>query len=166
MAPKRPAGKGPAKNRPLAQNRRARHDYEILETLECGIALVGSEVKSIRDGKVQLRDAYARVDGRDLMLFGMHVSPYVFASGFGSHDPERPRKLLAHRRQIDDMAVQTHQQGLALVPLSVYLSDGRVKVELAVGRGRKTYDKRHAIAARDAALDLERATARGRRSDG
>lgn len=158
--------KGPAKPRPLAQNRRARHDYEILETVECGIALKGSEVKSIRDGKVQLRDSYARVDRGELMLFGVHISPYAFASGFATPDPERPRKLLAHRRQIDEMAIQTSQQGLALVPLSIYLSDGRVKVELAVGRGRKTYDKRQAIAARDAAMDDERRAAPRRRGAG
>ncbi|MGH9165032.1 MAG: SsrA-binding protein SmpB [Acidimicrobiales bacterium] len=155
--------KGP---KPLAQNRRARHDYEILETLECGIALVGSEVKSIRDAKVQLRDAYARVNGRELWLFGVHISPYLFANSFGAHDPERPRKLLAHRRQINELAVQTQQQGLSLIPLSMYLLDGRVKVELAVGRGRRTYDKRHALAAKDADRDAAREVAAGRRGEG
>ncbi len=150
--------------RALAQNRRARHDYDILETVECGIALVGSEVKSIRAGKAQLRDAYARVDGGEMWLHGVHVAPYEFATGFAGHDPERPRKLLLHRRQIGELAARTQQDGLALVPLSVYLNEGRVKVELALARGRKTYDKRHAIAARDAARDVERDSARSRRS--
>ncbi len=152
--------KGP---RPVAQNRKARHDFDVIETLECGIALKGSEVKSIRDGKVQLRDAYARVDGGEVWLHGVHVSPYAMATGFGTSDPERPRKLLLHRRQIDDLRTRTQQDSLALVPLSVYFKDGRAKVELAVARGRKTYDKRHAIAARDAAREMDRATARGRR---
>jgi len=150
--------------RALAQNRRARHDYDILETVECGIALVGSEVKSIRAGKAQLRDAYARVDGGEMWLHGVHVAPYEFATGFAGHDPERPRKLLLHRRQIGELAARTQQDGLALVPLSVYLNEGRVKVELALARGRKTYDKRHAIAARDAARDVERDSAQSRRS--
>ena len=160
MPPK--PSKGP---RPVAQNRKARHDFDVLEAFECGIALVGSEVKSIRDGKVQLRDAYAVVDGREVWLHGMHVSPYAMATGFGSHDPERRRKLLLHRRQIDDLRVRTNQDGLALVPLSVYFKDGRAKVELALARGRKTYDKRHAIAARVAAREVARVTARGRRGE-
>lgn len=154
------ASKGP---RALAQNRRARHDYDILETVECGISLVGSEVKSIRAGKAQLRDAYARVDGGEMWLHGVHVAPYAFATGFSGHDPERPRKLLLHRRQIGELAARTQQDGLALVPLSIYLNEGRVKVELALARGRKTYDKRHAIAARDAARDIARDTAGSRR---
>ncbi|MEO6122028.1 MAG: SsrA-binding protein SmpB [Acidimicrobiales bacterium] len=155
--------KGP---RALAQNRRARHDYDVLETLECGLALVGSEVKSIRAGKAQLRDAYARVDNGELWLHGVHVAPYAFATGFGGHDPERPRKLLAHRRQIAELAERVQRDGLALVPLMIYLNDGRVKVELALARGRKTYDKRHAIAERDAARDVERFSAAGRRDRG
>ncbi|MGH9155128.1 MAG: SsrA-binding protein SmpB [Acidimicrobiales bacterium] len=148
--------------RALAQNRRARHDYEILETLECGIALVGSEVKSIRAGKAQLRDAYARVDNGEIWLHGVHVAPYAFATGFGGHDPERSRKLLLHRRQIGELAERVQRDGLALVPLSMYLNEGCVKVDLALARGRRTYDKRHAIAARDAARDLDRDSARGR----
>jgi SsrA-binding protein len=162
MAPKPKPPKGP---RPVAQNRKARHDYDVLETVECGIALQGSEVKSIRDGKVQLRDAYALVDGGEVWLHGVHVSPYAMATGFGGHDPERARKLLLHRREIDELRLRTQQEGLALVPLSVYFKDGRAKVELAVARGRKTYDKRHAIAARDAAREADRAVARGRRGE-
>ena len=147
----------------MAQNRRARHDYDVLDTFECGIVLQGSEVKSLRDAKVQLKDAYARVEGGELWLFGVHVAPYAFASGVGGHDPDRRRKLLLHRRQIDELLGRTRQEGLTLVPLSMYFKDGRAKVELALARGRKTYDKRHAIAARDAAREVERASASRRR---
>lgn len=155
-----------ARERPVAQNRKARHDYDVLETFECGIALLGSEVKSLRAGKVQLRDAYARVEGGEVWLLGVHVSPYAFAFGFGSHDPERPRKLLLHRRQIDELLGRTRQESLTLVPLSIYFKEGRAKVELALARGRKTYDKRRAIAARDAAREVERAASTRRRGDG
>ncbi len=150
----------PKGTRPVAQNRRARHDYEVLDVFECGIALQGSEVKSIRAGKVQLRDAYAKVEGTEVWLHGMHVAPYAFASGFGGHDPERPRKLLLHRGEIDELAGRAQQQSLTLVPLSVYFRDGRAKVELALARGRRRYDKRHAIAERDAQREAERAMAR------
>ncbi len=149
----------------MAQNRRARHDYEVLDTFECGIALQGSEVKSLREAKVQLRDAYGRVEDGELWLYGVHVSPYTFATGVGAHDPDRRRKLLVHRRQIDELLGRTRQEGLTLVPLSIYFKDGRAKVELALARGRKTYDKRHAIAARDAAREVERTSA-GRRKRG
>jgi SsrA-binding protein len=147
----------------VVTNRKARHDYEVLETFECGIALQGSEVKSLRQGTVQLRDAYARIEDGEVWLFGVHVGPYAFASGVGGHDPDRPRKLLMHRREIDELLGRTQQQGLTLVPLSLYFRDGRAKVELALARGRKTYDKRRAIAARDAAREVERATAARRR---
>ena len=156
----------PKGTRPVAQNRKARHDYEVLETFECGIALQGSEVKSLRDGKVQLRDAYARVEDGEMWLHGVHVAPYGYATGFGGHDPERKRKLLMHRRQIDELLGRTQQDSLTLVPLAVYFKDGRAKVELALARGRRTYDKRHAIASRDAARDVERDTARRRRDTG
>jgi len=136
--------------RTVARNRRARHEYDILETYECGIALQGSEVKSLRAGRVTLADAYARIEGGEAWLLGMHVPPYEHASGFGAHDPERRRKLLLHRSQIDELMGRTQQQSLTLVPLSVYFKEGRAKVELALARGRRLYDKRHAIAARDA----------------
>jgi SsrA-binding protein len=150
--------------RPVAQNRRARHDYDVLDTFECGIVLAGSEVKSLRDAKVQLRDSFARVTDGEVWLHGMHIAPYSHAAGFGAVDPDRSRKLLLHRREIEEVAARTAQEGLTLIPLSVYFSDGRAKVELALARGRRTYDKRHAIAARDAARESERAarvTARG-----
>ena len=152
----------PKGTRPVAQNRKARHDFEVLETFECGIVLQGSEVKSIRDGKVQLRDAYARVDGGEVWMMGVHVAPYAFASGFGVHDPERRRKLLLHRREIDNLRERTKKEALTLVPLSIYFTDGRAKVELALARGRKNYDKRHAIAARDSSRDQERDFSRRR----
>ena len=155
----------PKGTRPVAQNRKARHDYDVLDTFECGIALQGSEVKSLRDGKVQLRDAYARAEGGEVWLYGVHVPPYAHAAGFGAHEPDRRRKLLLHRREIDELDERTKQESLTLVPLSIYFKEGRAKVELALARGRKTYDKRHAIAERDAARDIERASARGRRGE-
>jgi SsrA-binding protein len=150
--------------RPVAQNRRARHDYDILDTYEAGIALMGSEVKSLREGKAQLRESYARVVDGEVWLYAMHVPPYAFASGFGATDPDRRRKLLLHRRQIDELARRTSQDSLTLVPLAVYFKDGRAKVDLALARGRKKYDKRHAIAARDADLEARRASAARRRT--
>lgn len=163
-----PGGKGATggKGQPrrvVAQNRRARHDYEILDVYECGLALQGSEVKSLREGKVQLRDSYARVDDGEVWLVGVHISPYANAVGFGSHDPDRRRKLLLHRRQIDQLMGEVQQQALTLVPLSVYFLDGRAKVELALARGRRTYDKRAALAERDANREAARAMARERR---
>ena len=143
-------------DRKLAQNRRARHDYEVLETFECGIALHGGEVKSLRAGQVSLQDSYARVEGGEVWLVGAHVAPYEYATGFGRFDPDRPRKLLLHREQIDEIAGRVGRQSLTLVPLSLYLKDGRVKLELALARGRRLYDKRHAIAARDAERDVAR----------
>jgi SsrA-binding protein len=150
-------------NRSVSQNRRARHDYEILDTFECGIALQGSEVKSLREGKVVLRDGYARVEGGEVWLHGVHVPPYLRAQGFGAHDPDRSRKLLLHRRQIEELADRVAQQHLTLVPLSLYLKDGRAKVELAVAKGRKTYDKRSAIAERDSNRDAARELRRSER---
>lgn len=139
----------------LAQNKKARHDYFIEDTLECGIALQGTEVKSIRAGQLNLKDSYAQVRDGELLLFGMHVSPYAQGNIF-NHDPFRTRKLLAHKREIVRLGRQQQADGMSLVPLSVYLRDGRVKVELAVARGKKLYDKRHAIATRDAGREMER----------
>ncbi|MGA2037256.1 MAG: SsrA-binding protein SmpB [Acidimicrobiales bacterium] len=146
--------------RTVARNRRARHDYDIVETFECGIALQGSEVKSLRAGRVTLADAYARVEEGEAWLVGVHVPPYENAAGFGTHDPDRRRKLLLHRSQIDELLGRTQQQSLTLVPLSIYFKDGRAKVELALARGRRLYDKRHAIAARDAEREALREAAR------
>jgi SsrA-binding protein len=140
----------------IATNRRARHDYDLLETVEAGIELMGSEVKSLREGKAQLRDAYARVDGNEMFLFAMHIPPYVFAVGFGQHEPERRRRLLLHRNEIVHLQNEVAQNGLTIIPLSLYFRNGRAKVELALAKGRHTYDKRQAIARRDAARDEER----------
>lgn len=147
----------------VAQNRRARHDYDILETFEAGISLVGSEVKSLRTGKAQLKDSYARVERGEVWLHGVHVPPYEFASAHTGHEPERPRKLLLHRSEIDELLGRTQQEGLTLIPLSVYFKDGRAKVELGLAKGRRHYDKRRAIAERDAKREAERAMARARR---
>ncbi|MFN2608668.1 MAG: SsrA-binding protein SmpB [Acidimicrobiales bacterium] len=146
----------------VSSNRRARHDYEIVDVLEAGIALVGTEVKSLRAGQLVLKDSYARVEGGELWLLNAHIAPYGQADGFGGHEPERRRKLLVHRDEVEELAARTTQQSLTLVPLAVYFRDGRVKVELALARGRKRYDKRHAIAERDANREAARAVARAR----
>jgi SsrA-binding protein len=146
--------------RQVARNRRARHDYDILETYECGIALQGSEVKSLRAGRVSLQDAYARVERGEAWLLGVHIPPYEHATGFGAHEPDRPRKLLLHRAQIDELLGRTQQQSLTLVPLSIYFKAGKAKIELGLARGRRLYDKRHVIAARDAEREAAREAAR------
>jgi SsrA-binding protein len=147
-------------NRSLASNRRARHDYEILDLIECGLVLQGSEVKSLRESKVQLADAYGRISGNEMWLNGLHIGPYSPAGTFDSHHPERERKLLAHRDEIDRLRARIDQEHLSLVPLSLYLKDGRAKIEMALGRGRKSYDRRQAIAKRDADMEARKTMAR------
>ncbi len=142
-------------------NRKARYDYLVLDTIECGIVLQGAEVKSIRQGRANLQDAYARVDDGEIWLFGMHVAPYEFSRG--DLDPVRRRKLLLHAKQIVELESAVNEQGVALVPLRVYFKDGRVKVELAIARGKRAYDKRQAIAERDAKREAERAMKGDRR---
>jgi SsrA-binding protein len=127
----------------------------VLDSFECGIVLAGSEVKSIRDGHANLQDGYARVENGEVWLHGMHISPYEFSSA--DLEPVRPRKLLLHRRQIDELTRATAEKGVTLVPLRVYFKDGRAKVELAVAKGKRSYDKRRAIAERDAKRETERA---------
>jgi len=144
----------------IASNRRARHDYAILDTVETGIVLQGSEVKSLRLGHMQMADAYGRVLDGAIWLDGIHIPPYSSAHGFGAHDPDRPRKLLLHRKEIDRIAAEVARERLALVPLSFYFVDGRVKVELALARGRRKADKRNAMAERDAQRDMQRAMGR------
>ena len=139
----------------LAQNKKARHDYFIEDTLECGIALQGTEVKSIRGGQLNLKDSYAQVKNGELLLVGMHVSPYAQGNIF-NHDPFRTRKLLAHKREIVRLGREQQTEGMNLIPLSLYLRDGKVKVELAVAKGKKLYDKRHSIAERDAGREMDR----------
>jgi SsrA-binding protein len=147
-------GKG-ARDRVAIANRRARHEYFILDSYECGIALVGSEVKSVRDGRANLSDAYARIEGGEVWLYGMHISPYPFARI--GHDPTRRRKLLLHRAEIDRLVGKLNEAGLTLVPLKVYFLHGMAKVELAVAKGKRQYDKRQAMAERDAKREADRA---------
>lgn len=137
-------------------NRKARHDFEILETFEAGIALLGSEVKSLRDGRVTLKDSFARVDRGEVFLVNAHISPYAAASRLG-HEPERARKLLLHREEIDKLAGKVNERGLTLVPLRVYFKNGRAKVTLGLGRGKKAYDKREAIKRREMERETDRA---------
>jgi len=143
-------------NKVVASNRRARHDYDVLESVEAGIVLAGAEVKSLRAGEVQMRDAHARVQGAECWLHGVHLSPYVHANLFDRPDPDRARKLLLHAKEIARLGARVAQDGLTMVPLSIYFKDGRAKVEVGLCRGRKTYDKRHAIARRDVERDAAR----------
>ena len=140
----------------VAQNRRSRHDYFVLETWEAGIELRGTEVKSIRLGKCNLKDSYGVVKNGELFVYGMHISPYEKGSYFNT-DPMRPKRLLMHKSEIRKCQQQVMQQGLALIPLSVYLKEGRMKLELALCKGKKLYDKRDDLAKRDAQRDIDRA---------
>ncbi len=147
----------------IASNRQARRNYAITDVLEAGIVLQGSEVKAMRDAQVQLTDSYARIRNGEAWLEGVHVSPYAYATGFGSHAPDRPRKLLLHRDEIKRLKALIDTERVALVPMSLYFKDGRVKVELGVGKGRTKGDKRQAIAARDSQRDVERELGRLRK---
>ena len=147
------------KNEPrkvIALNREARHEYFVIETLETGIELVGTEVKSLRAGGVNLKDAWADIDGGELILKGMHISPYEQGSIF-NRDPRRPRRLLAHKAEIRRLAQQIKLQGYTLAPLSLYFKNGRVKVELGLCKGKKLYDKRATATNRDAQRTIDRA---------
>ena len=150
-------------NKVIASNRKARHDYTVLDTVEAGLVLTGSEVKSLREGSVQLVDSYARFNRNELWLEGVHIAPYKFAVGVGSHDPNRPRKLLLHKAEVTKLQARVNQEHVALVPLSLYFSDGRAKVEIAVAQGRKKADKRQAIAERDSQREIQRALGRARK---
>jgi SsrA-binding protein len=143
----------------IARNRRARHDYHILDTWEAGIVLTGSEVKSLRNGKANNTDAYAIVREGELQLLNLHISPYEQASYF-NHDPTRTRKLLLHKREIKKMIGAVERQGLTLVPLELYFKRGKVKVALGLGKGKKLYDKRADEKRRDDERDIERAVRR------
>lgn len=145
----------------VASNRKARHDYDILETYECGIVLTGSEVKSLRAGRSSLVDAYGRVERGEIWLEGLHVPPYE-QGDTRTHQAVRPRKLLLHRRQIEEIAAQAAEKGLALVPLRLYFAHGMCKVELALARGRRRHEKRQAIAKREAQREIEQAAGRRR----
>jgi SsrA-binding protein len=139
----------------IAQNRKARHDYEVLQTYEVGIALVGTEVKSLRQGKTHLKDSYAVIEDGELFLYNMHISPYEQGNIY-NHDPTRKRKLLMHRQELRKLYGRTVERGLTLVPLKLYFKGKVAKLELALVRGKKLYDKRQAIGARDAKREIER----------
>jgi SsrA-binding protein len=147
--------------RSIVQNRKARHNYQVLETLECGVALVGSEVKSLRQGKVSIEEAYGRVKQGEVWLVGSDIQEYTFANQL-NHDPRRPRKLLLHRREIKKFAAQAYQQGLSLVPLKMYFKEGRAKVLLGLCRGRKSFDKRETLKKDQMQRDIDRAMRRRR----
>ena len=140
----------------VTENRKARHEYHILETYEAGIALTGTEVKSLRAGKANLQDSYARVENAELMLYNMHISPYEQGNQF-NHEPKRVRRLLMHKQEIMRLLGKTREKGLALIPLKVYFKNGLAKVELALAKGKKLYDRREDLAARDAKREMERA---------
>jgi SsrA-binding protein len=140
----------------IARNRRARHDYHVEDVVEAGLVLTGTEVKSLRAGRASLADGFGQLVDGELWLHGVHIPEYTQGT-WTNHEPRRPRKLLLHRKEIDRLASKTAERGLTLVPLALYFKDGKVKVELALARGKRTYDKRHDLAQRDAAREVERA---------
>ncbi len=145
----------------IARNRRARHDYHIEDVYEAGLVLTGTEVKSLRAGRASLTDGFAQVVGGEVWLHNVHIPEYTQGT-WTNHEPRRIRKLLMHRKEIDRLSKETAERGLTLIPLSLYFSDGRAKVELALARGKRTYDKRHELARRDAAREVDRALRRRR----
>lgn len=145
----------------VTTNRRAHRNYSIVDTYEAGLALLGSEVKSMRAGRMELKDSYAVIEDGEAFLVGAHISPYDFARE-GGHDPERKRKLLLHKSEINRLAGTLAEKGLTLVPLRVYFKDGKAKVELGLAKGKTTYDKRETLKARDAKRDMEREIRRTR----
>lgn len=144
------------RDRDIAVNRRARHEYHVEEAIEAGIVLTGSEVKALREGKVNLKDSHARIERGEVWLWNVHVSPYGPASQFG-HDPTRTRKLLLHANEIERLQGKVKERGLTLVPLRMYFKNGRAKVELALVRGKKQHDKREAIREREVRREVDRA---------
>ena len=160
---KKASGKSGPKRQILASNRKARHNYSILEVFEAGVVLLGTEVKSLRDGRASLADAYATVDDGEVWLRNLHIPEYHHGS-WTNHEPRRTRKLLLHRRQIDVLIGKIRDGNLALVPLSLYFVEGKVKVELALARGKRAHDKRQDMARRDAQREVVRAL--GRRAKG
>lgn len=151
-----------AAQKTVVSNRRARHDYEILERYEAGIVLTGAEVKSLRGGRGSLAESFARVRGGEVWLEGMHIPPYEQATDKARYDPTRARKLLLHRKEIERLIGKTAERGLALVPLRVYFTHGLAKVELGLGRGKRRFEKRQAIAEREHRREMEREAGRRR----
>src|SRR5215216_5006394 len=146
----------------ICRNRRALHDYEIIDRIECGIVLVGTEVKSLRDGHANLEDAYARIDDGEVWLIGAEIPEYLYGNRL-NHKPKRPRKLLLHKREIDKFAGKASERGLTLVPLRMYFKEGKAKVELAVAKGKQAHDKRESLKKADAKRDIDRAMAARRK---
>jgi len=151
-----------AEERTLCSNRKARHDYHIVETIEVGISLLGTEIKALREGRGTLKDSYATVEDGELFVHNMHIGPYSQTTREG-HDPDRVRKLLAHKSEILRLQSKAEQKGFTIIPLKVYLKKNRAKVELALAKGKRMYDKREAIAKRDAERQIERAIRERRR---
>lgn len=145
----------------IASNRRARHDYTIEDTVEAGLVLTGTEVKSLRAGRASLADGFGQITDHEVWLHGVHIPEYTHGT-WTNHEPRRTRKLLLHRREIDKLANSVNEKGLTLIPLSLYFSGGKAKVELAVARGKRAYDKRQDLAKRDAAREIERELRRRR----
>ena len=153
--------KGPRKDeerKVLVRNRKARHEYHFDEVHEAGLALVGSEVKSLRDGKAQLNESFARVERGELILHNAHIDPYAKAAIVYNHEPRRERKLLAKKREIRKLEAESQQRGVTLIPLAIYFKDGRAKVEIGVARGKQQHDKRETIKRKEAERELRRAT--------
>jgi SsrA-binding protein len=144
----------------IAQNRRARHEYEVVDTLECGIMLVGSEVKSLRRGTLSLDEAYGQVKQGEVWLLGCEIAEYVEANRF-NHNPKRPRKLLLHRREVKKFASKAHEKGLTLIPLKMYFKEGRAKVLLGICRGKQLHDKRDSLKKKSMQREMDRAIRRG-----
>ncbi|MCD5407124.1 MAG: SsrA-binding protein SmpB [Desulfotomaculum sp.] len=143
-------------NRAIIENRKARYNYQILDTQETGIVLAGTEVKSLRAGKANLQDSYARIENGELLLYNMHISPYEQGNRF-NHEPKRTRKLLMHKHEINRLAGEVKEKGLSLIPLRVYFKNSKAKLALAVAKGKKMHDKRQSMATRDAKREMDRA---------
>jgi len=139
----------------IAVNRKARHEYNILDTYEAGLVLKGTEVKSLREGKVSLREGFAQIENNELYIINMHISPYAFGNIFNVN-PKRKRKLLLHHREINRLKKQVEEKGLTLIPLRIYFKRGHAKIELALAKGKKLYDKRHALAEKDIQREVDR----------
>lgn len=154
--------KADAEQKTVISNRRARHDYEILERYETGIVLTGAEVKSLRGGRGSLAESFARVRGREIWIEGMHIPPYEQAMDKRTYDPIRPRKLLLHRTEIERLIGKTAERGLALIPLRVYFTHGMAKLELGLGRGKRQFEKRQALAEREHEREMQRSAGRRR----
>ena len=147
------------KSKTITVNRKAYHDYHILDTMEAGIVLKGTEIKSIRDNRVNIRDAYAKADRGEMWLYNCHISKYQ-AGGHFDHDPDRPRKLLLHKYQINDLVAETVRKGLTIVPLKLYIKNGKAKLELGLAKGKRVFDKRDTIAKRETDRIIERSLKR------